>query len=81
MSNSGAWGPAPPGVVLSENQNANIIFSVTVVMALGISAVVLRIIARLSRRGPGLGEDDFVVVAAAVSGTLPVQPSFLYKPH
>ena len=36
-------------------------------MALGLSAVVLRLIARLSRTGPGLGEDDFVVVAAAVS--------------
>lgn len=67
MSSSGAWGPAPAGVDLTENQNANIIASVSVVMALGLSAVVLRLIARLSRTGPGLGEDDFVVVAAAVS--------------
>lgn len=64
---SGAWGPAPAGVDLSENQNANIIASVTVVMVIGLAAVALRLYARLSRTGPGLGTDDYVVLTASVS--------------
>lgn len=63
---SGAWGPAPAGVDLSENQNANIIGSVVVVMIIGLAAVMLRLFARLSRTGPGLGPDDYIIMAALV---------------
>ncbi|KAK4132182.1 hypothetical protein BT67DRAFT_463869 [Trichocladium antarcticum] len=68
MSASGDWGPAPPGVDLTENQNADIIGSVIVIVAMGLSAVVLRIFTRLSRTGPGLAEDDYVILFAAGGG-------------
>lgn len=61
------WGPIPTGVDLSENQNASIIASVIVVMVLGLSAIAVRLLARLSRTGPGLGIDDYAIFAAAVS--------------
>ncbi|KAF2109445.1 hypothetical protein BDV96DRAFT_554693 [Lophiotrema nucula] len=63
---SSPWGPPPPGLDITENQNANIIGSVAVVMVIGLSAVALRIFARLSRTGPGLGVDDYVILGAAV---------------
>jgi hypothetical protein len=66
MSASGDWGPAPPGVDLTENQNADIIGSVVAIMVLGLCAVVLRVFTRLSRTGPGLAEDDYVILFAAV---------------
>jgi hypothetical protein len=66
MSASGAWGPAPPGVDLNENQSAEIIASVVAIMVIGLSAVVLRVVTRLSRSGPGLAEDDYVILVAAV---------------
>jgi hypothetical protein len=66
MSASGAWGPAPPGVDLNETQSAEIIASVVAIMVIGLSAVVLRIVTRLSRSGPGLAEDDYVILVAAV---------------
>ncbi len=66
MSASGAWGPAPPGVNLHENQNAAIIGSVVAIMVIGLSAVVLRLFTRLKYSGLGLAEDDYVIVAAAV---------------
>jgi hypothetical protein len=66
MSNSGAWGPAPPGVDLSENQNKDIIGSVVGIMVMGIASVVLRVFTRLMHKGPGLAADDFVIIFAAV---------------
>ncbi|OTB00859.1 hypothetical protein M426DRAFT_323974 [Hypoxylon sp. CI-4A] len=68
MSNSGDWGPTPPGVDLTENQNADIIASVVVITALGLFAVALRMFARLSRGGPGLAEDDYMILVAALLG-------------
>jgi hypothetical protein len=70
MSSSGAWGPAPPGVDLTENQNASIIGSVVVITILGLLAVALRLFARLSRTGPGLAEDDYLVLIAAVGSPM-----------
>jgi hypothetical protein len=67
MSASGMWGPAPPGVDLTETQHADIIGSVVVIMIIGLSSVVLRLFTRLSHSGPGLAEDDYVIMAAAVS--------------
>ncbi|KAL2130879.1 hypothetical protein VTI74DRAFT_5833 [Chaetomium olivicolor] len=68
MAASGAWGPAPPGVNLSEDQNADIIGSVVAIMIIGLSAVILRIFTRLSHSGPGLAEDDYVIIFAAILG-------------
>ncbi|KAI1085082.1 hypothetical protein F5B20DRAFT_567797 [Whalleya microplaca] len=68
MSSSGNWGPAPSGMNLTETQNANIIGSVVVITALGLAALALRLFARLSRGGPGLAEDDYVVLVAATLG-------------
>ncbi len=67
MSSSGNWGPVPSDIDLTENQNGNIIGSVAMITALGLVAVALRLFARLSRGGPGLAQDDYVVLVAAVS--------------
>lgn len=66
MASSGAWGPPPPGVDLSENQDVQIIAAVSVVMIFGLGAVALRMFARLTRAGPGLGIDDYAILAASV---------------
>lgn len=66
MSNSGAWGDAPPGVNLSENQNRDIIGSVVAIMVVGVAAVILRLFTRLMKTGPGLAIDDYFIVFAAV---------------
>jgi hypothetical protein len=66
MSNSGAWGPTPPGVDLTEDQNMGIISSVVAIMVVGLSSVVLRMITRLMKTGPGLAADDYVIIFAAV---------------
>jgi hypothetical protein len=68
MSNSGAWGPAPDGVDLNEDQNASIISSVTAIMIIGLLAVGLRLYARLGKTGPGLGIDDHAILVATVLG-------------
>ncbi len=75
MSASGAWGPAPPGVDLHENQNAAIIGSVVAIMVVGLSAVVLRLFTRLKYSGLGLAEDDYVIVVAAVPTPTTHSPS------
>lgn len=58
---SGLWGPAPAGVDLSQNHNAQIIASVSGVTVIVLFAVLLRLWARVSRLGPGLGTDDYVI--------------------
>ncbi|RSL92461.1 hypothetical protein CEP52_013817 [Fusarium oligoseptatum] len=63
MSASGAWGPAPPDVDLSESQDREILTSVITMMAIGIAAVILRLTARLKARAR-LGLDDYCVMAA-----------------
>lgn len=66
MSNSGAWGPTPPGVDLTENQNGAIIGSVVCIMVIGLASVILRLFTRMMRTGPGLALDDYVILFAAV---------------
>lgn len=67
MFNSGAWRPAPPGVVLSENQDADIIIgSAVVVMVLGLASVALLLVRRLMAKGPGLAADEYAILFAAV---------------
>lgn len=69
MSNSGAWGPTPPGVDLSEDQDMDIIGSVVAIMVIGLGSVVLRMCTRLMKTGPGLAADDYVILFAAVCCT------------
>ncbi|KAK0718466.1 hypothetical protein B0T26DRAFT_812820 [Lasiosphaeria miniovina] len=68
MTSSGAWGVAPPGVDLSETQDADIIGSVVAIMVIGLVSVILRLFTRLMERGPGLALDDYVILFAAVMG-------------
>lgn len=66
MSLLGDFGPAPPGVDLEETQTQNIVVSVTVIMALGVSSVFLRLVARI-KSGNRLAVDDYLVFVALVS--------------
>ena len=66
MSSSGAWGDAPLGVDLSQNQNKDIIGSVVGIMVVGLASVVLRMFTRAMKKGPGLAADDYVILFAAV---------------
>ncbi|KAK3386458.1 hypothetical protein B0H63DRAFT_508501 [Podospora didyma] len=70
MSNSGAWGPTPEGVDLSEDQNTHIIGSVVAIMVIGIASVVLRMFTRLMHTGHGLAADDYMILFAAVRFSL-----------
>lgn len=70
MSDSGASTTVPPGVGQDDNQNPQIILSITAVLVLALACVGLRLFARLSRTGvtgPGLGIDDYAVLVATVS--------------
>lgn len=68
MSNeTSIWGPVPPWVDLSEDQDAYIVGSVATTLILAILAVTLRLACRLSRAGPGLGIDDYAILVALVS--------------
>jgi hypothetical protein len=53
-------------VDLTEHQNRDLIGAVVAVMVLGLFAVAMRLFVRLTHRGPGLAEDDYVIVFAAV---------------
>lgn len=66
MSASGDWGPAPPGIDLSEHQSGSIISTVTAVMTLAVVAVVLRLVARFKARNV-LAADDYLIFLALVS--------------
>ncbi|KAK0708700.1 hypothetical protein B0H67DRAFT_590951 [Lasiosphaeris hirsuta] len=72
MSNSGAWGPAPPGVDLVEDQSGDIIGTVVAIMIIGLAAVVLRLFTRSMKTGPGLAIDDYVIVFAAAGKAMGV---------
>jgi hypothetical protein len=69
MSASGDWGPAPLGVDLTQTQDASVIGSVVANTALAVAAVGLRLFARISRHGPGLGSDDYFILLALVDRT------------
>lgn len=66
MSSSGDWGPAPPGVDLSESQSGEILRASVALMVLGICAVSARLWARVIA-GAGLALDDYFIIAALVS--------------
>jgi hypothetical protein len=68
MSVSGDFGPAPPGVDLSENRDASILGAVITLMVVGTLAVVLRIYARTEfKKLSHLTIDDYLIFVAMVS--------------
>ncbi|PGH26725.1 hypothetical protein AJ80_01671 [Polytolypa hystricis UAMH7299] len=64
MSASGDFGPAPPGVDLSENQNVTVYGAVIALMVIGTIAVVLRVATRTGSKDGGLAVDDYLIFAA-----------------
>ncbi|KAL1966347.1 hypothetical protein VTN77DRAFT_4489 [Rasamsonia byssochlamydoides] len=64
MSASGDFGPAPPGVDLAENQNAEILGAVTTLMIIGTGAVALRVLARMKTKNVGFAIDDYLIFCA-----------------
>ncbi|OCL10403.1 hypothetical protein AOQ84DRAFT_289378 [Glonium stellatum] len=69
MSASGAFGPAPPGIDLSQNQNGQIFGAVITLMVIGTIAVIMRFIARRTPNSMSLAVDDYLIVAALVGHT------------
>lgn len=67
MSASGDFGPAPPGVDLSQNQNANMLGAVITLMTVGIVSVALRVLARIKTKDINFAIDDYLIFAALVS--------------
>lgn len=63
---SGDFGPAPPGVDLSQNQNGRLLGGVVPVAVLGTIAVILRMVVRLRGKEMRLALDDYLIVAALV---------------
>jgi hypothetical protein len=66
MSASGDWGPAPPGVDLTEVQDGEILRPVIALMTLGILAVATRLVARF-KAGAKIAVDDYLILASLVS--------------
>lgn len=66
MSATGDFGPAPPGVDLSENQNGQMIGGVVTLMVLGALAVALRVYARFKSK-IDFAADDYLIFVALVS--------------
>lgn len=75
MSVSGDFGPAPPGLDLSENQNGDMLGGVITLMVLGTLSVLLRIYARLVTKDFSFALDDYLIFAALVSVVLVCIPS------
>lgn len=67
MSASGDFGPAPPGIDLSQTQNESIRSAVISLMVIGTIFVSLRIIARTMQKGVSLAVDDYCIVMGLVS--------------
>lgn len=65
MSASGDWGPAPPGVDLSESQDVEILSPVITFMVLGILSVAGRLVARFKSGAP-VAVDDYLVMVSLV---------------
>lgn len=75
MSASGDFGPAPPGVNLSENQNGSMLGAVITLIILGTLSVVLRIYARTEFKKFRFSIDDYLSFAALVSSLTRPKPS------
>ncbi|KAJ9650081.1 hypothetical protein H2201_009320, partial [Coniosporium apollinis] len=64
MSASGDFGPAPPGVDLSENQNGMILGGVITLTIIGTAAVALRVVARMKAKDFEFFVDDYLIIGA-----------------
>lgn len=69
MSASGDFGPAPAGVDLSENQNADIFGPVVALMVVSSIFVVTRFITRIFSRQGGVSLDDYLIVVGWIFTT------------
>ena len=68
MSNSGVFGPTPPGINLSQTQNEKVVKAVVSLMVIGTIAVILRFVSQFLRDGRKyLSWDDFLIIPALVS--------------
>lgn len=67
MSATGVFGPAPPGVDLSANQNGMMVGGVATLIVLGTLAVALRLYTRTMTRESRFAVDDYLILAAYVS--------------
>ncbi|KAF4463716.1 integral membrane pth11 [Fusarium albosuccineum] len=80
MSASGDWGPAPPGVDLSENQTGEILRSVIAFMVIGILAVSGRMFARYKTKAK-LARDDYLLLAALAFAIGTAVPCIISIPY
>ncbi|EXJ70398.1 uncharacterized protein A1O5_06466 [Cladophialophora psammophila CBS 110553] len=64
MSASGAFGPAPPGIDLSETKNGAIIRAVVSLMVIGTLTVMLRFVSQLMREKGRFSWDDYLILPA-----------------
>lgn len=67
MSASGVFGPAPPGMDLSDTQNSAILKSVISLMVIATIFVLLRVYARTMQKDITLAMDDYCVLIGLVS--------------
>lgn len=67
---TGDFGPAPPGVDLSQNQNGKLLGAVVPVAVCGTVAVGLRFFARRKGKDVKLAVDDYLLMAALVRHAL-----------
>lgn len=68
---TGDFGPAPPGLDMTENQTGDLLGAVVPVAVFGTIAVSLRLVARLRTKDVTLAIDDYLIIAALVSLPLP----------
>ncbi|KAJ5437631.1 hypothetical protein N7445_006175 [Penicillium cf. griseofulvum] len=64
MKATGDFGPAPPGIDLAENQQAQMLGAVITLMIIGTLAVLLRVYTRAKTSQTQFGLDDFLIFAA-----------------
>lgn len=79
MSASGAFGPAPEGIDLSDTQNLSISSAVITLMIIGSMFVGLRLVARLihrDREATGLAIDDYCIALGLVSIPITTDKSY-----
>lgn len=73
MSVAGDFGPAPPGVDLTENQDRETYSAVITLTILATFTVGIRLVSRCIRAGIYLAVDDFLIVAALVYIQVPYE--------
>jgi hypothetical protein len=62
---TGDFGPAPPGLDLTQNQTGNLLGAVIPVAVFGTTAVILRLVVPMKTNGARkLAVDDYLIIAA-----------------